>query len=196
MRFSTRFSFAFALVLSLAMSSCGDVGHDDVAVEAPTTTTTFVAASVDTLPQQYGLDNERADRYAAARDRDFVVWVTTAAESADADHETPAPVVEIGTPAAASYDGLGPCGGDLPPCSTKDTESSGHYDAVNPSGCNGRGCFGAWQFDPNTWAGVRAEHPELELPGHPSQATPEQQDAAARALWAGGAGCGHWDACN
>ncbi len=84
---------------------------------------------------------------------------------------------------------LEPCGGDLPPCWVKWAESRGDYGAVNPGGCGGRGCFGAWQFS-GEWAG------KLGLPFDLSTATPEQQDEAARILWAGGRGCSNWDACN
>lgn len=83
---------------------------------------------------------------------------------------------------------LQPCGGDLPPCSVAWAESRGDYGAVNPTGCGGQGCFGKWQFS-GSWAG------KLGLPLDLRTATPEQQDNAARLLWAGGAGCSHWGAC-
>lgn len=86
--------------------------------------------------------------------------------------------------------GLGPCGGDLPPCSVvlHESATAGLYSAYNPSGCGGAGCYGKWQFS-GEWAG------KLGLPFDLSTATPEQQDNAARILWAGGAGCSNWDAC-
>lgn len=80
------------------------------------------------------------------------------------------------------------CGGDLPPCYVMMRESGGSYGAFNPSGCGGNACYGKWQFS-GAWAG------ELGLPDDLSQATPAQQDAAARQLWANGAGCRNWDAC-
>lgn len=83
---------------------------------------------------------------------------------------------------------LEPCGGDLPPCVVKQRESGGDYGAYNPTGCNGLGCFGAWQLS-GEWAG------KLGLPMDLSTATPEQQDNAARLLWNGGAGCSNWSAC-
>lgn len=79
---------------------------------------------------------------------------------------------------------LQPCGGDLPPCWVAERESHGNYGAVSPDGRY----WGKWQFDLG-WAG------KLGLPADLSQATPEQQDNAARLLWAGGAGCGNWGAC-
>jgi hypothetical protein len=89
------------------------------------------------------------------------------------------------------YSSMEPCGGDLPPCWVKSRESGGNYGAFNPTGCvwkGGRGCWGAWQFG-GFWSG------KLGLPLDLSTATPEQQDAAARELWAGGAGCSNWNAC-
>jgi Transglycosylase-like domain len=80
------------------------------------------------------------------------------------------------------------CGGALPPCWVLQRESRGDYGAVNPTGCSGRTCGGAWQFDPRTWDSyggyARAE-----------DAPPDVQDAKAVELWAGGDGCSHWNAC-
>ena len=82
-----------------------------------------------------------------------------------------------------------PCGGtEYPPCLTVQNESGGDYQAFNPTGCDGRGCYGKWQFS-GEWAG------ELGLPLDLSAATPQQQDAAARLLWNHGAGCSNWSAC-
>lgn len=80
------------------------------------------------------------------------------------------------------------CGGDLPPCYVMHRESGGSYTAYNPRGCGGHACYGKWQFS-GAWAG------KLGLPVDIGSATPVEQDAAARALWAGGAGCSNWDAC-
>lgn len=91
----------------------------------------------------------------------------------------PAPAVGVISPSS-----LEPCGGDLPPCYVKARESGGDYNAQNPSSS----ASGAWQFLDSTWAGyggyARAVH-----------APPDVQDARARDLWAGGAGCSHWSAC-
>lgn len=89
---------------------------------------------------------------------------------------------------SAGVSSLEPCGGDLPPCWVAQRESGGRYDAVNWGGCGGRNCYGKWQFS-GAWAG------ELGLPADLLTATPEQQDAAARQLWAGGRGCSNWAAC-
>lgn len=96
-------------------------------------------------------------------------------------------------PTATAPDGH-PCGGDLPPCYVMQRESGGNPNAYASSGCHGP-CYGKWQFDARTWIAVSAQHPELNLPADPTAATETQQDAAARALWANGAGCSHWSAC-
>lgn len=102
--------------------------------------------------------------------------------------------------AATDYSSMEPCGGDLPPCRVKYRESRGDYSAYNPTGCKatiqrndgssvtGQGCYGAWQLG-WFWAGTHG------LPDDLSQATPSQQDTAARELWNGGKGCGNWAAC-
>lgn len=81
-----------------------------------------------------------------------------------------------------------PCDGAYPPCWRVGTESGGNYNAYNPGGCGGSGCYGKWQFS-GEWAG------KLGLPADLSTATPAQQDEAARQLWNGGAGCSNWAAC-
>lgn len=91
--------------------------------------------------------------------------------------------VSIGT-AIHAY-ALEPCGGDLPSCSIVARESGGDYNAVNPTGCGGNGCYGKYQFS-GAWAG------RLGLPLDLRTATPAQQDAAARELWRNGAGCSNW----
>jgi len=81
-----------------------------------------------------------------------------------------------------------PCGGDLPPCWRVTIESRGQWDAYNPTGCGGNGCYGPYQFS-GAWAG------NLGLPLDLSQTTHAQWVAAARELWANGAGCSNWSAC-
>lgn len=85
-----------------------------------------------------------------------------------------------------------PCGGtDYPPCwrvGINGTESGGRYDAYNPTGCSGTGCFGKYQFG-GFWAG------KLGLPIDIARASPWEQDNAARILWDKGRGCGNWSAC-
>jgi len=92
-------------------------------------------------------------------------------------------------PATVSASSSGPCGGsDYPPCYVAQRESGNRYDAYNPTGCGGSGCYGRWQFG-GFWAG------RLGLPADIRNATPAEQDAAARALWNGGRGCSNWAAC-
>lgn len=99
------------------------------------------------------------------------------------------PTAPVTAPARVWPVSYAPCGGDYPPCSVVEIESHGNYNAYNPTGCGGLGCFGKWQFA-GSWAG------KLGLPLDLSQATPEQQDNAARLLWNQGAGCGNWNACS
>lgn len=74
---------------------------------------------------------------------------------------------------------------------------SGHegYGAVNATGCSGRGCYGAYQFDPVTWNAVAQQMGRPDLVGNVAGASPADQDAVAAHLWNGGAGCAHWSAC-
>lgn len=76
--------------------------------------------------------------------------------------------------------GTGACGGNLPPCWVMMKESGGNINAYNPTGCDGNGCTGKWQCNPNTCSGTGTE---------------EEQDAEAAALWDGGKGCWRWAAC-
>ena len=79
-----------------------------------------------------------------------------------------------------AYSGPHACGGDLPPCWVMMLESKGDPNAYNPTGCNGRGCYGKWQCDPRTCDGTGSE---------------AEQDAEARRVWNNGHGCSHWNAC-
>lgn len=117
--------------------------------------------------------------------------LATEAEAAKVKASTPSPYIAPTNVKAAAPSwptSLQPCGGDLPPCYVKQRESGGNYNAYNATGCGGKGCFGAWQFS-GEWAG------KLGLPLDLRLATPEQQDNAARILWAGGRGCSNWAAC-
>lgn len=94
-------------------------------------------------------------------------------------------------PPAGRYAGFvngSPCGDTLPPCRTLWNESKGSPTAVNRTGCGGRGCFGAWQYDPLTWNRYRGyERADL--------APLEVQNEKARLDWNMGAGCHHWASC-
>lgn len=78
----------------------------------------------------------------------------------------------------------GACGGSLPPCWVMRAESGGDIHAVNPA----TGAAGKWQFVPSTSRAMGYSRPM-------DQYDESTQDEAARALWAGGRGCSHWDAC-
>lgn len=96
---------------------------------------------------------------------------------------TPAPAYRAPAPQWSS-EGLGNCGGDLPPCFVKFRESRGDYSAQNPTSS----ASGAWQFLDSTWNGFGGYARAIDAP-------PAVQDEAARQLWNGGAGCSHWSAC-
>lgn len=100
----------------------------------------------------------------------------------------------VAPPPTWNVQSMVPCDGAYPPCWRKRIESGGWYNAVNRTGCSGRGCYGAWQFDPRTWAGID-QRLGGQLQDHPYGAPPWQQDLAAKTLWDGGRGCGHWNAC-
>jgi hypothetical protein len=104
---------------------------------------------------------------------------TTTAPPVTTTTAPPAPA-----PAPAAEQGSGRCGGDLPPCYIMMRESGGNIRAQNPSST----ASGKWQFLNSTWAGYGG-YAEAWM-------APESvQDAKARELWAGGAGCSHWSAC-
>ncbi len=86
------------------------------------------------------------------------------------------------------------CGGDLPPCYVMQRESGGQANAVNPTGCGGRGCYGLWQFDPTTWDSTANAMGRPDLVGNYLPSV-DDQNAVARFLYAGGAGAGHWACC-
>lgn len=88
------------------------------------------------------------------------------------------------TVAATSAGGLA-CGGSMPPCSVMQRESGGNATIYNTQGS---GASGKWQFMPGTWDGYGGYANAADAPV-------SVQDAKAREVWAGGAGCGHWDAC-
>lgn len=78
----------------------------------------------------------------------------------------------------------GRCGGGLPPCYVMERESGGNIRAENPTTT----ASGKWQFIDATWNGFGGY-------SHASRAPESVQDARARQVWAGGAGCANWAAC-
>lgn len=91
------------------------------------------------------------------------------------------------------------CGNNLPPCSVCMRESRCTYGIVSNGGCSGWNCYGKWQFDPTTWRSTVHRYGLTDIPDWPvtswAQVTPAMEDRVAAALWANGAGCGHWAAC-
>lgn len=80
--------------------------------------------------------------------------------------------------------GGGRCGGVLPPCYVMWRESRGRLDVKNPDST----ASGKWQFLDSTWARFGGYARAADAPE-------SVQDARAAALWDGGAGCAHWQAC-
>lgn len=141
------------------------------AVQAAPETTAFTDLGDVTLVGAATASNAAGDIDVTPPPPPPTTTTTTTAPPAPA----PAPVAEQGT---------GRCGGDLPPCYVMMRESGGNIRAQNPSSS----ASGKWQFISSTWAGYGG-YAEAYL-------APESvQDAKARELWAGGAGCGHWSAC-
>jgi hypothetical protein len=112
----------------------------------------------------------------------------------------PAPVSPVNEePARITYADSSRCGNNLPPCSVCMRESRCTYGIVSNGGCSGWNCYGKWQFDPTTWRAVVHRYGLTDIPDWPvtswAQVTPAMEDRVAAALWANGAGCGHWAAC-
>jgi hypothetical protein len=164
-----------------------------VVVVVPATTTTVPvvdeAGRMIDLAQQQAVARWNRAVWVAAVERAEREAAERAAAERDRAGRQPAP-------AAVPEQTTGRCGGDLPPCWVQARESGGDYRAVNPTGCGGRSCGGAWQADPRTWDATVARMGRPDLVGvAPQDASPDDQDAFARFLWDGGRGCAHWAAC-
>lgn len=71
-------------------------------------------------------------------------------------------------------------------------ESGFNPGAVSPGGTY----MGKYQFLQSTWDNAAASMGRTDLVGIPPHLVSEaDQDAVAAHLWAGGAGCSHWNAC-
>ena len=196
------------VAIVLLLSSCGLDGSRDASVSAGPSPSSTVASSVVSSTSST-VDPVRVDVFLGAwSDAENVAAfdvfqaeqarldaeAAEAARQAQAEREAVAaqervtqaatvPVQTTPAPAPASY-GSGACGGDLPPCYVMMRESGGDPTAQNPSG----DASGKWQFIDSTWAGYGGYAKARYAPE-------SVQDEKARALWAGGAGCGHWSAC-
>jgi hypothetical protein len=112
-----------------------------------------------------------------------------ATEGARLSNATGENIVPVAVAASPNTIGEGvPCDGPHVPCWRVNIESRGTWNAYNPTGCGGNGCYGPYQFS-GAWAG------KLGLPSDLTTTTPAQWVAAADALWANGAGCSNWSAC-
>jgi hypothetical protein len=171
---------------AIATHTTPDPPHAPVSLaddQAGMVTAQWAAVTAQTVQR---LEAERAaleeQARAAQAELERLAVEREASERARADQSAPA--VAPG-PAPTTP---GPCGGDYPPCQVAQRESGNSYTAYNPTGCGGQGCYGRWQFS-GAWAG------RLGLPLDLTQATPQQQDDAARQLWNHGAGCSNWSSC-
>lgn len=166
------------LFAALVITSCAvDTQHViDVDTSAPIATSTVIDTTAVPIPEPATTLQPPVD---------------VVAESAPEPEPESEPVTTTSPPRQPSSRTarLEPCGGDLPPCAVVAKESGGDYTAVNPRGCNGRGCFGKYQFDPRTWNGYGGYE-------NPAEAPAEVQDEKARQVWAGGAGCSQWSGPN
>jgi len=173
----------FVAAFALAVSACGRPKTFDVSKPRPP-----VERETPTVNRPQGFVNvtAAAARAIETRQNEQVMFLVAGANQAK--NNPPSPGASPDNPTSVAPATSSGCGGDLPPCYVKQRESGGNYGAYNPTGCGGAGCYGAWQFS-GEWAG------KLGLPSDLSQATPAQQDEAARQLWNGGAGCSNWGAC-
>lgn len=139
-----------------------------------------VKAAEEVAAAEARLAEEEAERVAAAQRR-----------AVPPPRSTPTTVAasrSSGTSAlAVSSGGSGRCGGNLPPCSVMMAESGGDPNAVNATGCGGRGCYGKWQFDPLTSQSLGYDRPMNEYPEG------VQDEAAAKLL--ARSGCSQWSTC-
>lgn len=170
--------------------------HTPVEAVAFDTANADAAGGAQTLAWYAAEEHARAEAAAIEAARVEAARVDAArveAERAEAARvaAVPKPVVVAPRAPTASSSSFAPCDGAYPPCWVVGKESGGNYGAFNATGCTyqGRsGCYGKWQFG-WFWGG------KLGLPLDLANATPAQQDEAARILWANGAGCSNWSAC-
>lgn len=158
--------FANHEAASLAIGQA-DQSIDETAAVETTTTTEAPAAAIETPPTT-------ATTEAPAR---IAPIPTTAASRPSSTRSAPV----VAAPASSSGGGLD-CGGSLPSCATMANESTsaaypkgGDPQAVNETGCGGRGCYGKWQFDPRTSASLGYDQTMDHYPV-------DVQDQAARDL--------------
>ncbi len=188
---------AIGLVAAIAQVASAEPIADAVSTTAKVATTVTVPEAREARPARAVAQKPETTVFSELGDVTLVSGATAsnAAASVDATPPPPPPTTTTTTtttappapapaPAPVAEQGTGRCGGDLPPCYVMMRESGGNIRAQNPSSS----ASGKWQFISSTWAGYGG-YAEAYL-------APESvQDAKARELWAGGAGCGHWNAC-
>lgn len=181
-----------ALVGIIVLRADRETSVDLVAAQAPTTYTVETVPETTTTTTR-GWNQMTTDEWGFVN-----TWY--AAENAPPPTTTvpPAAPKKVAPKAAApkkatynpgNYNTDGSC---AVPAYICERESRGNYGAVNSSS----GAGGKYQFMPKTWNATVQRMGRPDLVGvHPSQASPEDQNAAAAHLWNGGAGCAHWNAC-
>lgn len=191
---------ALAGVLAIGMiAAVAQVASADPIAPSEVTATTqkALARTAEARPAQAVQQAPETSAFSTLGDHTLVgaATATSAAGAIDVTPPPPPPTTTTTTtappppapapaPAPAAEPATGRCGGDLPPCYVMMRESGGNIRAQNPTSS----ASGKWQFIASTWAGYGG-YAEAYL-------APESvQDAKARELWAGGAGCGHWSAC-
>jgi hypothetical protein len=184
---------AVGLIAAVAQVAAADPLAEPVKATTPTATAARVAPA---RPAKAVAQAPRTNAFANLGDIALVPAATASRAAGGLDVTPPPPPPPPPTttttttappapaPAPAAEPSSGRCGGDLPPCYVMMRESGGSLTAQNPSST----ASGKWQFLDSTWAGYG---------GYSSawQAPESVQDAKARQLWAGGSGCGHWNAC-
>lgn len=178
---------ALSIVLLVACSpASADTADAPTQKKEVTTTTEFTPDPSDVKKLQDELDRQAFEKYLFLKY--LSTTTTTTTTTVPVTTTTAAPVVENTVPQAPApaqpVSGSGACGGDLPPCYVMMRESGGNITAQNPSST----ASGKWQFLDSTWAGYGGYAKARYAPE-------SVQDAKARELWAGGAGCSHWSAC-
>lgn len=171
-----------AALLALALAGCQGRGLQPQSTSAATPQTNDTMLTVTSLP--------------VTTEPQSSTTVETTSTTAEIIPETvpvtslratvPATTARTTAPVTAEATSTGgACGGSLPPCWVMMRESGGDPTVWN---AQGSGASGKWQFMPGTWAGYGGYT-------HAAYAPESVQDAKARIVWDGGAGCQHWSAC-
>lgn len=160
---------------------------------APSTTTTVSPADVEAFLTAWS-DSEKAAAFEAF-EAERIRLEEEAAAQAEAERQRQAQAEYEATVASGGRyvytEGPNVGGTCVIPSYICQRESGGNYGAVNSSS----GAGGMYQFMPSTWNAIAAQIAPEWIGVAPQNAPPEVQDQFAAHLWNGGAGCGHWSAC-